>query len=337
MRRTLVLGGFGFLGGHLVERLLAGGGRRVHVVDNLSTSPLPLAALLAELGAAPRLSYSIESTESFCLKAAGGGERWEEIFHLASLVGPAGILPHAGRIAAPLVNDLLRVADLALAWGARLLFVSTSEVYGGGDNGLCAEGMAKLVPAEVSPRVEYAVGKLAAETALGNLCRAQGLDATIVRPFNIAGPRQSGAGGFVLPRFIGQALAGLPLTVFGDGSQVRAFTHVRDMARGLEAAIEHGRQGEAYNLGNPANRCSILELAREVQEVTGTASGLAFVDPRRIYGPLYAEANDKIPDATRAERELGWTAEASRRDTVAETVHYMRALEAPLLARLRGF
>ncbi|HEX2252204.1 MAG TPA: NAD-dependent epimerase/dehydratase family protein [Thermoanaerobaculia bacterium] len=340
VRRILVLGGFGFLGSHLVEHLLAEPGNQVHVIDNLSSSPLPLPDLLAEIGDAERhggrLTWSVESVDAYCGNGASAWA-WDEIYHLASLVGPAGVLGHAGAIASSVIHDAARVAALALATGARLLFVSTSEVYGGGRDGLCSEEMPKLVPSGASPRLEYALGKLAAETSLVNLCRARGLAAVIVRPFNISGPRQSGAGGFVLPRFVGQALAGEDLTVFGDGLQVRAFTNVRDMAAGVVAALRRGHPGEIYNLGNPANRCSILDLAEEVREVTGSGSGIRMVDPRDIYGPLYAEAHDKFPDPAKAERELGWRPAATRRETVAETVAYMRRLPRPLLHRLRGF
>lgn len=335
-RDVLVLGGFGFLGSHLVDLLLADPEQRVHVVDNLSTSPLPLDDLLAEIGPAPNLTWTIETVESFCARS-GGGQRWDEVYHLASLVGPAGILPHAGRIAAPLLSGLVQVADLALAWGARLLLVSTSEVYGGGDQGFCSEAMPKIVPAEASPRLEYAVGKLAAETSLINLCHASGLDGLIVRPFNITGPRQSGAGGFVLPRFVGQAMAGEDLTVFGKGSQIRAFSHVRDIAQGLVDAMRRGATGGVYNLGNPDNRCTILGLAETVREVTGSRSGIRFVDPREIYGPLYAEAHDKYPDAAKAQRDIAWRPGFGLRETIAETFRYMSALPTPLLHRLRGF
>jgi UDP-glucose 4-epimerase len=337
MRNILVLGGFGFLGSHLVEILLAEPDQRVHVVDNLSTSPLPLDALLAEIGPAPCLTWSIEDVETFYERQKASPEPWDEIYHLASLVGPAGILAHAGRIAAPMINELVGAADLAMRLGTRLLLVSTSEVYGGGASGLCSEDMPRIVPAEVSARLEYAVGKIAAETSLLNLCRAQGLDGLIVRPFNITGPRQSGVGGFVLPRFIGQALAGEDLTVFGDGRQIRAFTDVRDMAEGLIHAMRRGAAGSVYNLGNPENRCTILELAEHVREVTGSASGIRFVDPREIYGPLYAEADDKYPDATKARCEIDWQPGVGLRETIEGSWRYMRGLPEPLLRQLRGF
>lgn len=333
--RQLVTGGFGFLGSHLLELLLAETDNQIHVVDNLSTSPLPLDRLLQELGPRRNLTYSVMDLSDYC--AQNPKEKFDEIYHLASIVGPAGVLPHSGRISASIVNDTMAIVDLALTCGAKVVDISTSEVYGGGQEGFCSETMSKIVPAASSARLEYAVGKLAAETSLINLSAKKSVDARIVRPFNITGPRQSGKGGFVLPRFVGQALAGADITIFGDGSQIRAFTHVRDMASGIVLAMKVGRSGEVYNLGNPANRCSILELAQAVCEVVGGRSELVFVDPKTIYGPMYEEANNKYPDATKAMSELQWRPRFDRFSVIRDSAAYMRSLPDPLLAHIRGF
>lgn len=335
MRQILVTGGFGFLGGHLIELLIRDPANQVHIVDNLSTSPLPVEDLLREIDPGGRSTYSIIDIESFGRDRAD--ERWDEIYHLASVVGPAGVLPHAGRIAASIVNDSMTMADLAQRSGARLVDVSTSEVYGGGQAGYCSETMSKIVPATSSARLEYAVGKLAAETALLNLAETRNLDVRIVRPFNVTGPRQSGRGGFVLPRFIGQALSGVDITVFGDGRQIRAFTHVKDMVNGIVHAMRNGCKGGVYNLGNPANRCSILDLAEEVKRLSETKSKIVFVDPKSIYGPLYEEANNKFPDATKAIAELKWEPRYGRHEAIRDTVNYMRGLPERLFLHLRGF
>jgi len=335
VKKILVTGGFGFLGSHLVELLLSDTDNQVHVVDNLSTNPVPIDDLLSQLDYPDRISHSITDVENFC--DSWSGERYKEIYHLASVVGPAGVLPHAGRIAASIVNDTMAVANLAMSCGARLVDVSTSEVYGGGQDGFCSETMFKVVPAKSSARLEYAVGKLAAETALLNLSGTRDLDLRIVRPFNVTGPRQSGRGGFVLPRFIGQAIAGVDITVFGDGKQVRAFTHVKDMVAGIVCAMKNGKKGEVYNLGNPANRCSILELAEEVKRITRTRSRIVFVDPTTIYGPLYEEANNKFPDASKAIAELGWEPRYGRNQAIEDTFLYMKGLPERLLFHLRGF
>lgn len=314
MKNILVTGGFGFIGSTLISLLLKESGARVHVVDDMSTSPIFLEDLLAQLGKPKNLTYDITTVQQFF--ARGNVGDWEEIYHLASPVGPAGVLPHAGNMVREVVRDMYLIIDYCLARNARLLDVSTSEIYGGGQAGYCPESTPKIVPAETTVRLEYAIAKLAAETAIINTCRAKGLRASIVRPFNVAGPRQSPRGGFVLPRFIQQAQRGLPLTVFGDGAAVRAFTHVEDMSWGIVLAMQKGRDGEAYNVGNPANKTTILELARRVVAVLQSASSITFVDPVTIYGPTYREASDKYPDAQKAMAELGWTPRFSIDDTV---------------------
>lgn len=333
MKRILVTGGFGFLGSHLIERLLDDDENHVHVVDNLSTNPVPLDLLMPEIKHQDRLTYDLCSVAAF---AAEERQPFNEIYHLASIVGPAGVLGHAGAIAASIIDDSLRVAGWARAMGAKLLDVSTSEVYGGGQEGLCAESMPSIVSPRASARLEYALGKLASECSLLNLHRETGLDVRIIRPFNISGPRQSGRGGFVLPRFIGQALAGRNLTVFGDGQQLRAFTHVADIVEGMIAAVERGQSGEMYNVGAPQNKCTILALAERVIDLAGSTSQIEFVDPRSIYGELFEEANDKFPDASKAERELGWTPRFDRDATIKETVDYMASLPGDVRAALSG-
>jgi UDP-glucose 4-epimerase len=198
-------------------------------------------------------------------------------------------------------------------------------VYGGGRDGYCSEKDSKIIPPKVSVRLEYAVAKMAAEVALINTARTTDLETVIVRPFNIAGPRQSGKGGFVLPRFINQALADEPITVYDTGEAVRAFTHVKDVAGGIVRAMEKGRSAEAYNIGNPKNKTTILELAERVLRIVPTKSEISFVNPKELFGPLFEEANDKYPDADRAMNELGWVPTRDIDTIIRETYEYMQA------------
>jgi nucleoside-diphosphate-sugar epimerase len=140
-----------------------------------------------------------------------------------------------------------------------------------------------------------------------------------------------------MPRFVGQAMLGRDITVFGDGKQIRAFTHVRDMVSGIVAAMRKGKSGEVYNLGNAANRCSILELANEVREITRSKSRITFHDPKTIYGPFYEEANNKFPDDTKTISELAWQPSRSRDSAIEDTYKYFNGLPPSLQFHLWGF
>jgi UDP-glucose 4-epimerase len=352
MTKILVTGGFGFIGGHLIDRLLntqLTSGQvledrpYVHVVDNLSTSPVPLDVLLGDLNYPERLTYDICDIHEWLKN--GTSDDWDIIFHLASPVGPAGILPYAGKMAHYIIEDTVGLIELAKRCKASLIDISTSEIYGGGENGYCSEEMPRIVPPETTVRLEYAVGKLAAETAIINECQINGLRAAIIRPFNVAGKRQSGQGGFVLPRFVAQAMVGAPLTVFGDGFQLRAFTHVADIVEGIVKVSNKlrsrnrggGKSGEVYNLGNPDNRISILELAQRVIEITESKSEIVFMDGREVYGQYYAEAADKYPNADKAKQELGWKPEFTVDETIKSVHLYMTFSMPEIFQSLAGF
>lgn len=322
MKQILITGGFGFIGSHLVERLLEEPDTHVHVIDNLSTSSINTDKYVSQLTSSYRLSYDICSVEDYYHKIEQNDIKFDRIYHLASIVGPVGVLSHGGKMTLSIIGDTYRVIDLANRSGARLLDVSTSEVYGGGRNGYCSEKDSMIIPSDVTIRLEYAVSKLASEVAIINSCRTSNLNAVIVRPFNVAGPRQSGKGGFVLPRFIMQALQGEPLSVYFDGSAIRAFTHVKDIIEGLVLVMEEGETGTAYNIGNPANKTTILKLAEQVLKTTGSRSKIDFVDPRQLFGSLFAEANDKYPDADRA-FALGWKPQYNTEDIIAHTADYI--------------
>lgn len=311
---AIVSGGAGFIGSHLVD-LLAARGEHVLVIDDLRNH--------ASKDEPPYTRWPDHVTWFASSVGATSPDGWffaDVIYHLAGPVGPVGVLPEAGRIALDIVRDADVVRRWALALGAVLVDVSTSEVYGtaGASNG---EGDPCVFGAEPSARSEYASAKFAAERMLLD---TPGLDVRIVRPFNVAGPRQRPDGGFVLPRFVRQALAGEPLTVYVPGTQRRAFTHVLDIAEGIVLAAERGHAGGVYNLGNPANECDILALAREVVEATGSSSPIEVVDPRDLWGPAFHEAPDKVPDAGRAMLELGWVPKRDRARTIADAIADVR-------------
>jgi nucleoside-diphosphate-sugar epimerase len=328
----LVTGGLGFVGSHLVHELLSDADNNVHVVDNLSNTIFETNEIIEAITAGRNgvLVCDIEDIESFEPQVS-----FDVIFHLASVVGPAAVLDCAGFIAQSIVRDTYKIISLAMACDARLAFISTSEVYGGGDEGFCAEQTPRIYRDKASARQEYAAAKMACEIAIANLCDLDKLNAVTIRPFNVAGVRQQGRAGFVVPRFVGQAMLGLKLTVFGDGSQLRAFTDARDVAQGILLACERGQTGEVYNVGNPSNRISIGELADCVLRITGAESGKVEVDPRTIYGDLYANAADKFPDASKL-MSLGWLPKYSVDDTVEDVYRSFDGLTNERIAQLAG-
>jgi nucleoside-diphosphate-sugar epimerase len=306
-RRTLVTGGLGFVGSHLVETLSAGG-ETVTVLDDLS-SPAVEPELFDE-------RVTVWTGDAAELSPEDGP--FDRIYHLADIAGPARVITYAGDIATMCVRNCTAALRAASAWSARLLVVSSSEVYG--RQGRFDEADEMVIPSTYTARLEYAVGKALSEVSTMNAARARQLDVNIVRPFNIAGPRQSGAGGFVIPRFFAAALAGAPLEVFDGGRQHRAFCHVLDTVESLIAVMDSDATGEIFNSGNRANATTIGALAERVLAVVGGPSEIVHCDGREVFGPLYAESFEKVPNTAKINRCLGWAASRSL-DQVLGDVH----------------
>jgi len=161
---------------------------------------------------------------------------------------------------------------------------------------------------------------MACEVSLSNLALTTDLKVNIVRPFNIVGVGQKGEVGFVLPRFVQQALSGQPLTVFGDGTQKRCFTSVHDIVDAMLEITDLGVRGEIFNIGNPDNICSINDLAKMVVNESGISNEIIHVDPKTIYGQFYEEAWNKIPDITKISNMVGWVPKRPLIDIVREVV-----------------
>lgn len=302
-KRILITGGCGFIGRHLVEKLMESPKDidYIHIVDNLSNSSYdPTETLWWDND--PFVTVYIDDVENF-----KSSYPYNYIYHLASPVGPAGVLNYAGKMVPMIINDTNKLAQLAIKYNARMIDISTSEVYGK-DPGEIAqkEDIEKIVPSNITIRLEYGIAKLASEVFLQNLVKTTRLQVNIIRPFNIIGKGQKGEVGFVLPRFIEQALAQEDLTIFWDGKQKRCFTSAYDIVDALLAIQGSKLNGEIFNIGNPANICSIEDLGRKVIELTGSKSKMICCDPRNIFGPLYAEAWNKIPDITKVKDKTNW-------------------------------
>ena len=309
--RALVTGGAGFIGSHLVDRLVAEG-HTVTVIDPAEPAdPFPEGT--------EHIRITLQAAAKAGTIDANGKRRpFDTVYHLAGPVGPVGVLERAGTI----VTDIVGMAEVLQRFTCPVVYVSTSEVYG-----LQAQPVDESRPAVIgaaaSARAEYAVGKLAGEMMLRNSYR---MDVRIIRPFNVAGPRQMPTGGFVIPRFVEQALAGEPLTVYGDGAAVRAFTHVYDIVDGIiRAGAKAGARGRVFNLGNNENACSILELAAEVANhpaLIVNVSGIDLVDPRTLHGESFAGAPDKTPLTAEAYSRLNWSPTRDRATVITDYIEW---------------
>jgi nucleoside-diphosphate-sugar epimerase len=315
---VVVTGGLGFIGSHVVDAYLTAG-HRVRIID----SAVGAVTDGRDYEEHPRCRVIRSSVEDYLASGEtfAGADR---VIHAAAHVGPAGILRYVGRLGADIVKSTSAVIEECVAHDLRLCVFSSAEVYG--RSGLLGENDDIRVPTAYNARIEYAVAKTLTEAMTVNSAH-RGLRAIVIRPFNVAGPRQSRAGGFVLPTFVQQALASRPMTVFAGGGQVRAFLSATDLSRFLityfDAAIASDHR--IYNLGNPANRTTILELAGRVKTLLDSSSEIVHVDATKVHGPLYFEAEsfEKVPVLSAAP-ELGWEPQVSLDQLILETAAFYR-------------
>lgn len=307
--RHLVAGGAGFVGSHLCDRLLRDG-HEVVAVDDLSTGA---AANLADARRS-RLFALVKCDITKDLLPEG---RFDRVWNLASPASPPDY--HRLPIQTMMVGSLgtKNLLDLTLAHQARFLMASTSEVYGDPDVSPQTESYWGHVN-PVGPRSVYDEAKRFSEALVSAYRRSRAADTRIARLFNTYGPRMRLDDGRVVPNFIGQALRGEPLTVYGDGSQTRSFGYVDDIVDGLVRLMESDHPGP-MNLGNP-RETTILEFARAVEKVHG--GGL-----RIEHRPLpQDDPKQRRPDITLARSALGWEPRVVLEDGLARTYAYYAAM-----------
>ena len=327
MARTLVTGGAGFIGSHLVERLIERGDQ-VTVLDDLSTGRR---FNLASVEAHPQF----ELIEGSVLDA-GLVERLvhqaDRVFHLAAAVGVDWVLRHPLRSLQTNIQGTEHVlrACAASETGRRVLIASTSEVYGKNDKDALGEDDDRVLGSARLSRWFYASAKAIDEAFALAYWDEHHLPVTVVRLFNTVGPRQMGRYGMVVPRFVRWALRGEPLRVFGDGQQTRCFTNVHDVVHALVALMDTPRTaGEIFNIGQP-NEIRIVDLARRVIELTNSTSELKLVPyhAEEAYGERAAGFEDmrrRVPDASKLYAYTGFRPTIALDQTLGEVIAYERA------------
>ena len=308
MPRALVTGGAGFLGSHLCDRLLAEG-FEVVVFDNLITGSTDNIAHLIDNPKFRFVHYDV--TEYLYLDGPV-----DYVFHLASPASPADFTTKAIQISKVNAVGTHKALGLARAKNARFFLASTSEVYGDPlVHPQTEEYLGNVNP--IGVRGVYDEAKRFAESITMAYHRSHGLDIKIVRIFNTYGPRMRLSDGRVVPNFIGQALRGEPITVYGDGSQTRSFCFCTDLIDGFYRLVTSAQTGP-INIGNPTER-TMLEFAQQIKALTNSSSEI-------IFQPLLTpdDPKQRRPDITRAKTLLGWEPKVSLEEGLQETIRYFQ-------------
>jgi len=318
--RYLITGGAGFIGSHLADALVARGDS-VLILDDLSTGKVENAADALASGRAELIEGSVcdEALVDDCLEST------DACFHLASAVGVKLIVENSVESLEKSVRGSRIVTEGACRLGRRLLFASTSEIYGKNSSDALTEESDRVLGSPSIARWSYSIGKAFGESIALGYHREREADTVVVRLFNTVGPRQTGAYGMVLPTFVGQALRSEDLTVYGDGSQSRCFSHVHDTTRALIMLMdEEGARGTAFNVGR-SDEITIHELAETVIERTGSRSGITTVPYEEAYGDGFEELGRRRPDTTALEQMTGWRATRGVEHAIDDVAAFERA------------
>jgi UDP-glucose 4-epimerase len=319
MTHYFITGGAGFIGSHLSEVLLARGDA-VTVIDDLSTGRFEN---IEPLTANVRFRFAIETITNEIVLDRLVSE-CDIIVHLAAVVGVKLVVDSPVHTITTNINGTEVVLKAARRYRVPALIASTSEVYGKGLRLPFAEDDDVLLGATRHHRWAYAVSKMVDEFLGMAYYREYGLPVTLFRLFNTVGPRQVGRYGMVMPRFVGAALAGEPLTVYGTGNQSRCFCHVRDVVRAIIALTEEpSAAGKLYNIG-ATEPISILDLAKKVITLTQSSSEITLVPYRDVYPEGFEDMQRRQPDTTRLQQLTGWSPEYGLDETILDIAHWLQ-------------
>jgi UDP-glucose 4-epimerase len=317
--RILVTGGAGFIGSHLVEKLL-GLGHEVSVLDDLSTG-------------SSRNLEGISGTASleFCLGSVLDEDlvsrlvaKTDYIFHLAAAVGVFNIVQKPLQSLFINLKGTENVLSAADKFSVPILVASSSEVYGKNTSDSLSESSDRILGNPLTMRWSYSEAKAIDESLAYAYHLEKSLEIRIARFFNTVGPRQLGAYGMVVPRFVSSALENSPIIIYGDGQQSRCFAHVEDAVNALvKVAFSKETIGRAVNIGN-STEISILKLAEYIKDRLKSSSAIVFLDYQEAYGDGFEDMQRRVPDVTLIKQLVGWEPQLSLEDIVDDIAKAMR-------------
>ena len=318
-RRAFITGGAGFIGSHLADALLAAQ-YEVTILDDLSTGSIDN---VAHLQGRPgfRAVFDTVTNEPLLAELID----WSDVtFHLAAAVGVQLIVEQPVRTIETNVHGTEVVLKHASKKKKLVVIASTSEVYGKSEDVPFREDSDLVLGPTPKHRWAYACSKAIDEFLALAYWKERGLPVIIVRFFNTVGPRQTGRYGMVIPRFVTQALAGQPMTVFGDGTQQRAFTHVSDVVQALTLLIKEPKAiGQVINLGN-MEEVTILRLAELVRELAGSLSPITFIPYDEAYESGFEDMPRRVPDLTKARSLIGYDPRHTLNDILVQVIEHLR-------------
>jgi UDP-glucose 4-epimerase len=316
--RLLVTGGAGFIGSHLTDRLIDAG-HAVDVLDNLETGSLENLAQASKSSQLNFINGSVLDPDVVDQLVAQA----DYVYHLAAAVGVFNILE---RPLASLMTNLRgteNVLDSALKHSRPTLIASSSEVYGKNISDSLGEDDSRIMGSPLMLRWSYSQAKALDETLAYAYWRDKGLPTRIVRFFNTVGPRQLGAYGMVVPRFVAAALANEDITIYGDGKQTRCFGHVADIIDALIAVSNSDRTvGTVVNIGN-SEEISIHDLAQRIIQSTNSKSKIVYVAYEDAYKPGFEDMERRVPNIARIKELTGWAPTRNLDTIIRDMIDYL--------------
>jgi UDP-glucose 4-epimerase len=318
--RVLITGGAGFIGSHLAEKHLERGDE-VYIIDDLSTGSVEN---IQHIKTHPKLTYYFNTIINYQLTSELV-DLCDIIYHMAAAVGVRLIVESPVKTIETNIRGTEIVLSLAAKKRKRVLITSTSEVYGKRDRIPFREDDDLVMGPTDKGRWSYACSKAIDEFLAIAYWKEKRVPTVIVRLFNTVGPRQTGRYGMVIPNFVRQALTGEDITVYGDGTQSRCFTHVSDAVGALMQLIEHPQAvGEVYNIGSDTE-VTITELAEQIKQLTGSSSRIVYVPYDEAYEEGFEDMMRRVPDITKIRNLTGYEPKINFNQILESVIEYQRS------------
>ncbi len=317
--KALITGGAGFIGSHLTDGLIEAG-HHVIVLDDPSTGILENVAHL-KTNRDFELVVGTVLNESLMDKLV---EKSDVIFHLAAAVGVELIVKKPLESLTTNIKGSEVVFEMAYRYHKKVLITSTSEIYGKNVNGPLKENDDRILGSPLKTRWSYSTAKAVDEMLAYVYWKEKGVPSVIVRLFNTVGPRQTGAYGMVMPRFINQALKNEPITVHGTGKQSRCFLHVKDAVGVLMKLInEPAAVGEVFNIGSQ-EEVAIEDLAKKIIAITASKSNVVYIPYEKAYEEGFEDMQRRVPDITKINKLTGFSPTFTLPGIIKDIVNYLK-------------